>query len=46
MSFFYIGRFIEKLSFNRKRLGGLNEAHFNLIGDKASDVYKKILYSL
>ena len=39
MSLFYIGRFIEKLSFNRKRLGSLSEAHFNIIGDKASDAY-------
>jgi hypothetical protein len=37
MSLFFIGRFIEKLSLSRKRLGNLNETHFNLIGDKASD---------
>ncbi|CAD8187429.1 unnamed protein product [Paramecium pentaurelia] len=45
MSLFYIGRFVEKLSFNRKRLGGLNEAHFNLIGDKASDAQNLFTYS-
>ncbi|CAK93714.1 unnamed protein product (macronuclear) [Paramecium tetraurelia] len=45
MSFFYIGRFVEKLSLNRKRLGSLNEAHFNLIGDKASDAQNLFTYS-
>ncbi|CAD8103191.1 unnamed protein product [Paramecium sonneborni] len=45
MFLFYIGRFVEKLSINRKRLGSLSEAHFNLIGDKASDVQNLFTYS-
>ncbi|CAD8107182.1 unnamed protein product [Paramecium primaurelia] len=45
MSLFFIGRFVEKLSQNRKQLGSLNEAHFNLIGDKASDQQNIFMHS-
>lgn len=39
MCSFYIRRFIEKISQNRKRLLNMNEIHYNLIEDKASDKY-------
>ncbi|CAK63158.1 unnamed protein product (macronuclear) [Paramecium tetraurelia] len=45
MSLFYIGRFVEKLSKSRKQLGSLNDAHFNLIGDKASDSQTLFMHS-
>ena len=37
ISTFYMRRFIEKISVNRKRLLNMNEIHYNLIEDKASD---------
>ncbi|CAD8115513.1 unnamed protein product [Paramecium sonneborni] len=45
MSLFFIGRFVEKLSQYRKQLGSLNDVHFNLIGDKASDSQNIFIYS-
>ncbi|CAD8200745.1 unnamed protein product [Paramecium octaurelia] len=45
MSLFYIGRFVEKLSQSRKQLGSLNDTHFNLIGDKASDSQTLFMHS-
>ncbi|CAK79092.1 unnamed protein product (macronuclear) [Paramecium tetraurelia] len=37
MQFFFIRRFLEKLTFQRKKLENLNDTHLNLIDDKASD---------
>ncbi|CAD8200400.1 unnamed protein product [Paramecium pentaurelia] len=44
MQFFFIRRFLEKLTFQRKRLQNLNITHLNLIDDKASDKASLLAY--
>ncbi|CAD8198652.1 unnamed protein product [Paramecium pentaurelia] len=44
MQFFFIRRFLEKLTFQSKRLQNLNITHLNLIDDKASDKASLLAY--